>query len=68
MRILKSRQLLKRTLEKEPVTIDFGVWILNTTQDLLWEEEYDASKEDAVSYSHPCAEIIKNSQTKSKEV
>ena len=32
--------------------------ILNATQDLLWEEEFDASKEEVLSYSYPCAEII----------
>ncbi|MGM9575909.1 MAG: hypothetical protein ACI3T2_00575 [Anaerovibrio sp.] len=37
--------------------IHFGK-ILNATQDLLWEEEFDASKEDTLSYYHPCAEII----------
>lgn len=39
------------------MTIELGR-ILNATQDLLWEEEFDASKEDALSYFHPCAEII----------
>ena len=43
--------------KEEPVTIDLGK-VLNATQDLLWEEEFDASKEEALSYSHPCAEII----------
>jgi len=42
---------------EEQVTIDVGR-VLNATQDILWEEEFDASKEDALSYSHPCAEII----------
>lgn len=49
-------KLVTKTVE-EPVTIDLGR-VLNATQDLLWEEEFDASKEDALSYSHPCAEII----------
>lgn len=39
------------------MTIDLGR-LLNTTQDLLWEEEFDASKEETLSYFHPCAEII----------
>lgn len=42
---------------EEPVTIDLGK-VLNATQSLLWEEEFDASKEEAISYDHPCAEII----------
>ena len=42
---------------EEPVTIKFER-ILNATQDLLWEEEFDASKEEVLSYSHPCAELI----------
>ena len=42
---------------EEPVTIKLER-ILNATQDLLWEEEFDASKEEVLSYSHPCAELI----------
>ena len=42
---------------EEPVTIKLER-ILNATQDLLWEEEFDASKEEVLSYSHPCAEFI----------
>ena len=33
--------------------------ILHATTDLLWEEEYDATKEEALSYSFPCAELVK---------
>ena len=40
-----------------PISIDLGK-VLNATQSLLWEEEFDASKEEAISYDHPCAEII----------
>ena len=47
----------KTYTKEEPVIIDLGR-VLNATQDLLWEEEFDASKEEALSYSHPCAEII----------
>lgn len=47
----------KTYTKEEDVTIDLGR-VLNTTQDLLWEEEFDASKEETLSYSHPCAEII----------
>lgn len=47
----------KTYTREEPVTVNLGK-ILNTTQDLLWEEEFDASKEESLSYSHPCAELI----------
>ncbi len=45
----KSR---KREIEKE-----IGK-ILHATTDLLWEEEYDATKETAISISLPCAKLI----------
>lgn len=32
--------------------------ILHATTDLLWEEEYDATKENAISRSVPCAKLI----------
>lgn len=32
--------------------------ILHATTDLIWEEEYDATKKEAVSYSLPCAKLI----------
>lgn len=32
--------------------------ILHTTTELLWEEEYDASKEEAISRSFPCGKLI----------
>ena len=32
--------------------------ILHATTDLLWEEEYDATKEEAISRSLPCARLI----------
>ncbi|RHT05948.1 hypothetical protein DW884_18015 [Ruminococcus sp. AM40-10AC] len=41
--------------------------IVNATQDLLWEEEFDAFKEDALSYFHPCAEIINTLGLKQKK-
>ena len=56
----------KTFTEEEPVTIDLGN-ALNTTQDLLWEEEYDASKEETISYSHPCAEIINTLDLRQKK-
>ena len=33
--------------------------ILHSTTDLIWEEEYDAAKEETITYSLPCANIIK---------
>lgn len=56
----------KTYTKEEPVTINLGK-VLNTTQDLLWEEEFDASKEDALSYSHPCAEIINTLNLRQKK-
>ena len=56
----------KTYTKEEPVTIELGR-ILNATQDLLWEEEFDASKEDALSYFHPCAEIINTLGLKQKK-
>lgn len=56
----------KTYTKEEPVTIDLGK-VLNATQDLLWEEEFDASKEDALSYSHPCAEIINTLNLRQKK-
>ena len=47
----------KTCTREEPVIIDLGR-VLNATQSLLWEEEFDASKEEAISCFHPCAEII----------
>ncbi|WOO38095.1 hypothetical protein R2R35_06225 [Anaerocolumna sp. AGMB13020] len=32
--------------------------ILHASSDLLWEEEFDASKVEAISWSVPCAELI----------
>ena len=32
--------------------------ILHATTDLLWEEEYDATKETAISYRVPCGNLI----------
>ena len=32
--------------------------ILHATADLLWEEEYDATKEESISRSFPCAQLI----------
>lgn len=56
-KVFNSPTVIKTYTKEEPVTIDLGR-VLNTTQGLLWEEEYDASKEESLSYFHPCAEII----------
>lgn len=62
----KIPTVIKTYTKEEPVTIDLGR-VLNTTQYLLWEEEFDASKEDALSYSHPCAEIINTLNLRQKK-
>lgn len=36
--------------------------VLTATVDLLWEEQYDASKEDSISWTVPCPEIIDDLQ------
>ena len=62
----KVPTVTKTYTKEEPVTIDLGK-VLNATQDLIWEEEFDASKEDALSYSHPCAEIINTLELRQKK-
>ncbi len=47
-----KKETRKREIEKE-----IGK-ILHATTNLLWEEEYDATKETAISRSMPCAELI----------
>jgi len=47
-----KKETKKREIEKE-----IGK-ILHATTDLLWEEEYDATKENAISQSLPCAKLI----------
>lgn len=48
-----------RDKEKErPVKKDIGK-ALHATTSLLWEEQYDATKETSVSWSVPCGELIK---------
>ncbi len=47
-----KEKIRKREIEKE-----IGK-ILHATTDLLWEEEYDATKETAISRSLPCAKLI----------
>lgn len=47
-----KEKIRKREIEKE-----IGK-VLHATTDLLWDEEYDATKENAVSQSLPCAKLI----------
>lgn len=50
---IEFREIIKkREIEKE-----IGK-ILHATTDLLWEGEYDATKENAISRSFPCAKLI----------
>lgn len=51
----------KKCIEKEVGSI------LHATTNLIWEEEYDASKESAISYNVPCAKIIKDLHLHQKE-
>lgn len=41
--------------------------ILHASSDLLWEEEFDASKPEAISWSVPCAEMIETLQLRQLE-
>lgn len=41
--------------------------ILHATSSLLWEEEYDASKEEAISWDVPCAEVIETCELEQKK-
>ena len=47
-----KEEIRKREIEKK-----IGK-ILHATTDLLWEEEYDATKENTISQSLPCAQLI----------
>jgi hypothetical protein len=41
--------------------------ILHATTNLVWEEEYDASKENTISYEVPCAKLINTLHLHQKE-
>lgn len=56
----------KTYTREEPITIDLGR-ALNTTQGLLWEAEFDNSKEDAILCYHPCAELINTLNLRQKK-
>lgn len=53
------------TCEKE-ITQTLGE-VLCATSDLLWEEEYDASKNEAISRRVPCAELIEDMELSEQE-
>ena len=63
---LKISTVTKRCTREEQITIDLGR-ALNTTQVLLWEEEYDNSKEESISCFHPCAELINTLNLRQKK-
>lgn len=50
------------TIEKN-ITHNIGK-ILNTTQYMTWEEQYDASKTETISIKHPCAKLINDLKLK----
>lgn len=52
----------EETYTKEIDIVENVGEILSATGYLLWEEEYDASKEEAISYGVPCAEIVKKNE------
>lgn len=54
----KSDIPYRKVISRSEVTKKIGK-ILHATTNLLWEEEYDATKETAISYSFPCAKLIK---------
>ena len=41
--------------------------ILHATSEILWEEEYDATKDKAISISVPCGKLIKNMELRQLE-
>ena len=52
----KTSQYKEVTTERE-IEKEIGK-ILHATTDLIWEEEYDATKENTISLSFPCANLI----------
>jgi len=47
----------KEVIVEKEVEKEIGK-VLHASSDLLWEEEFDASKSEAISWSVPCAELI----------
>lgn len=54
---------MHKTVINRPVVESFGK-ILHSTTGLLWEEEYDASKKEVLSYNVPCGLLIKDMNLK----
>jgi|GEM_PF-341746 len=50
---------IRNRISPREETVNIGK-ILYATSDLSWEEQYDASKTETVSISHPCHELIKD--------
>lgn len=54
-----SEILLKEETQQRQVEVEKNIGkILHATTDLVWEEQYDATKEESISYSVPCAKLI----------
>lgn len=56
----------KDIIVEHEIKKDIGM-ILYSTSELIWEEEYDASKDEALCWSVPCAEIIESLGLEQKE-
>lgn len=50
---------IRNRISPREETVNIGK-ILYATSDLSWEEQYDASKSETISISHPCHELIEN--------
>lgn len=55
----ESPKVAKKIPQLKEIQKDIGC-ILTSTIELLWEEEYDASKEKAISICHPCPKLIQD--------
>lgn len=55
----KLEDKVKNLIREEKVTIDIGK-ILNSTQCMIWSEQYDGSKTNNILIKHPCAKLIKD--------
>ena len=62
----KSEDKVENLIREEKVTIDIGK-ILNSTQCMIWSEQYDGSKTNNISIKHPCAKLIKDLKLKQDE-
>ena len=59
-------QTINRRTRSKEIVKDIGC-ILASTIELLWEEEYDASKESAISICHPCPKFIEDMKLTQKQ-